>query len=151
VLGRIWSKSAQKRGGMRARARCGVHFAQGTLAVEISIKSPPTVPLSRWHLHRGPLISVSSLNRSLGHGALTADHPVAQTDQEQRRLPKLATSQTLPTRGDPRTGSNWINPALDLLDHGDGEHRTPIKMFRLIKWGQGQWVEQTTITSTCGC
>jgi hypothetical protein len=79
------------------------------------------------------LISVSSLNRSLGHDALTADHPVARTGQEQQWLPKLATGQTLLIRGDPRTDSNWINPALDLPNHGDGEHRTPIKMFRLIK------------------
>jgi hypothetical protein len=79
------------------------------------------------------LVSVSSLNRSLGHDALTADHLVARTGQEQRRLPKLATGQALPIRGDLRTGSNWINPALDLPDHGDGEHRTPINMFRLIK------------------
>jgi hypothetical protein len=59
-------------GRTRARARCGVYFAQGTLAVWNTYKEPPTVPLSRWHLQRAPSTSVSSLTWPLGHGALTA-------------------------------------------------------------------------------
>jgi hypothetical protein len=86
-------------------------------------KFGPSRPIHKQHFHKGPSTSVSSLTRSPGHDALTADHPVAWTGQEQRRLPKLATGQALPTRGDPRTCSNWINPALDLPDHGDDEHR----------------------------
>jgi hypothetical protein len=111
----------------------------------------PTVPLSRWHLHRGPLIYVSSLNRSPSHGALTADHPVARTDQEQRRLPKLTTGQVLPSRGDPRTCSNWINSTLDLPAHDDSDHRDQIQVFPMSGCHQAQLVESTSITSMQRC
>jgi hypothetical protein len=129
----------------------GANLAQRPLAVWNTHKEPPTVPLSRWHLHRGPSTSVSSLTRPLGHGALTANHPITRTGQEQWWLTKLTTGQALPTRGDPRTGSNWINPALDLLAHNDGDHQDQIQAFPMSGCRQAQLVESTSITSMQGC
>jgi hypothetical protein len=134
-----------------ARARCGVHFAQGALEVWNTYKEPPTVPLSRWHLHRGPSTSVSSLTWPLGHDALTADHPVARTNQEQRWLPKLTTGQASLTRNKSRTSSNWINPALDLPAHDDRNHRDQIQAFPTSGCRQAQLVESISITSMWGC
>jgi hypothetical protein len=138
-------------GRTRARACCDVHFVQGTQAVWNTYKEPPTVLLSRWHLHRGPSTSVSSLTRPLSHDALTADHPVARTGQEQRWLPKLTTGQASLTRNKSRTSSNWSNPALDLPAHDDRNHQDQIQVFPTSGWRQAQLVESISITSMRGC
>jgi hypothetical protein len=116
----------------RARPRC--RSCEKALDVLNNLNNVQwTIPCVTDTLQKPPSSSVSSLTRPLGHGALTADHPVAWTGPEQRRLPKLAIGQALPTRCEPRTSSNWVNPDQNLPDHDDGEHRTPIKMFRLIR------------------
>jgi hypothetical protein len=136
----------------RARPRPRCRSCEKALDVLNNLNSVQwTIPCVTDTLQKPPSSSVSSLTRPLGHGALTADHPAARTGQDWWRLPKLTMGWVLLTRGDPRTGSNWINPTLDLPDHGEGEHRTQTKMFRLIKWGQAQWVEQMTIASMCRC
>jgi hypothetical protein len=86
-----------------------------------------------------------------GNDALAAGHLVARTGHDRRWLPKLTNGQALLTRGEPRTSLNWTNTALDSPDHGDGEYRIQIKVFRLIESGQAQRVEPMSITSMCGC
>jgi hypothetical protein len=86
-----------------------------------------------------------------GNAALVAGHLVARTGHDRRWLPKFTNGQALPTRGEPRTSLNWTNAALDSPDHGDGEYRIQIKVFRSIECGQAQRVEPMSITSMCGC
>jgi hypothetical protein len=66
-------------------------------------------------------------------------------------MPKLTTGQVLLTRGEPSTGFNWVNPALDLPAHDDGDHRDQIKAFPLSGCRQAYLVDSTSITSIRGC
>jgi hypothetical protein len=71
----------------RARPRC--RSCEKVLVVLNNLnRVQRAIPCVTDTLQKPPSSSVSSLTRPLDYGALTADHPVARTGQEQQRLPK---------------------------------------------------------------
>jgi hypothetical protein len=75
----------------RARPRPCCRSCEKVLVVLNNLNSVQrAIPCVTNTLQKPPSSSVSSLTRPLDDDALTADHQVARTGQEQRRLPKLA-------------------------------------------------------------
>jgi hypothetical protein len=87
-----WAESGPSRPiHWRKRARTLPHYrsCEKVLVVLNNLNSVQrAIPCVTDTLQKPPSSSVSSLTRPLDHDALTADHPIARTDQEQRRLPK---------------------------------------------------------------
>jgi hypothetical protein len=67
----------------RARPRLCYRSCEKALDVSNNLNSVQrTIPGVTDTLQKPPSSFVSSLTRPLGHGALTADHPAAQTGQD---------------------------------------------------------------------